>query len=246
MKALSVKNPYATQILRGEKPIEYRSWKTDFRGDILIVSSASPKLEGMLSGHALCVVRLDRIVPSKTCPGQFEWILTDVRPVKPFPVRGKLHLYEVDDALIHPTGETVRQTSIQRERRRQEKENEKFEKETETYEEDPLGRVSPIFYLRQDKCRASGYFAENGNFVLRENAVLSEEITPKLPEDLAGFRDYCVKRQYIEKNRLTADLTFPTPTLAASFVMGRRVMGGKAWRTRSGKPLKEWLDAKSL
>ena len=58
MKAISIKNPFATQILRGTKNIEYRTWDTKHRGDLLICSSANPQVPGMLSGCALCVVEL--------------------------------------------------------------------------------------------------------------------------------------------------------------------------------------------
>ena len=58
MKAISIKNPYATQILRGTKTIEYRSWDTKHCGDLLVCSSANPKVPGMLSGYAICVVNL--------------------------------------------------------------------------------------------------------------------------------------------------------------------------------------------
>lgn len=247
MKALSVKNPYATQILRGEKPIEYRSWKTDWRGDILIVSSASPKIDGMLAGHALCIVRLDDIVPSRTCPGQFDWILKDVRPVEPFPVRGKLYLYEVDDALIHPTGETVTQVSVPKtpiRRQQRVREQKVLVKASEPIPVDPWGKASPIFYLHEKKCRASGYIANNGDFLLREKSVICTRISPKFPDDLTAFREYCLVRGYIEDYRLIESLTFPTPSTAASFVLGRRVKGGKAWKTRNGETLTDWLDSK--
>jgi hypothetical protein len=39
MKALSVKNPWAMLIGAGIKPIENRTWKTDFRGRVLIHTS---------------------------------------------------------------------------------------------------------------------------------------------------------------------------------------------------------------
>lgn len=42
MKALSVKNPWAELIARGEKTIETRTWKTSYRGDLLICASAKP------------------------------------------------------------------------------------------------------------------------------------------------------------------------------------------------------------
>jgi hypothetical protein len=39
MKTLSVRQPYATLICAGVKPIENRSWNTDYRGTILIHAS---------------------------------------------------------------------------------------------------------------------------------------------------------------------------------------------------------------
>lgn len=41
MKALTVKNPWAYLICSGQKDIENRSWKTNFRGRVLIHSAAS-------------------------------------------------------------------------------------------------------------------------------------------------------------------------------------------------------------
>lgn len=41
MKVLSIQEPYATLILNGYKKIETRSWKTSYRGDILIHASKS-------------------------------------------------------------------------------------------------------------------------------------------------------------------------------------------------------------
>lgn len=39
LKALSIKQPWATLIVRGLKKYETRSWKTNFRGEIVIVSA---------------------------------------------------------------------------------------------------------------------------------------------------------------------------------------------------------------
>jgi len=36
MKALSIKQPYADLILKGEKKIELRKWSTKFRGEFLV------------------------------------------------------------------------------------------------------------------------------------------------------------------------------------------------------------------
>lgn len=104
MKAISIKNPYATQIMRGTKIIEYRSWDTKHRGDLLICSSADPKVPGMLSGYALCIVNLVDTIYN-AAEAVYEWHLTDVRKIKAFPVKGKLNFFDVDDALIHYPGE---------------------------------------------------------------------------------------------------------------------------------------------
>ena len=114
MKAISIKNPYAHWIMCGEKEYEFRSWKTDYRGDLLICSSANPKIIDTISGYALCVVRLNDVIEITTenyrkyglgrgdlVGGKlYAWQLTDVRAIKPFPVKGKLNFYYVDDELI--------------------------------------------------------------------------------------------------------------------------------------------------
>lgn len=41
MKALSIKQPWASLIVDGYKTYEFRSWKTNYRGKILIHSSSS-------------------------------------------------------------------------------------------------------------------------------------------------------------------------------------------------------------
>ena len=112
MKAISIRNPFAHFILCGEKDIECRTWQTDYRGDILICSSANPKVKNTICGHALCIARLESIEPFKkehldgACMGEmpesksYAWHLTDIRVIKPFPVKGKLNFFSVDDNLI--------------------------------------------------------------------------------------------------------------------------------------------------
>ena len=112
MKAISIKPHFAHQILCGTKTTEYRTWQTKHRGDLLICSSAAPKEKGTISGHALIVCRLAAVEPlSKRELKQigideqpekpiYGWRLTDFRTIKPFPVKGKLNLFNVDDNLI--------------------------------------------------------------------------------------------------------------------------------------------------
>lgn len=41
MKAITIKQPYASLIVNGYKTFEFRSWKTNFRGEILIHAGLS-------------------------------------------------------------------------------------------------------------------------------------------------------------------------------------------------------------
>jgi hypothetical protein len=109
MKALSIHPDPATLILFGQKTIECRTWKTDYRGDILICSTAH-KLKNTIPGHAICVVRLADVVPFKrehldaACKtastysrDDYAWILADLRLIKPFAVKGKLSLWNCEE-----------------------------------------------------------------------------------------------------------------------------------------------------
>ena len=42
MKCLSIKQPFADLIISGKKKIEIRSWKTSYRGELLIHASKMP------------------------------------------------------------------------------------------------------------------------------------------------------------------------------------------------------------
>lgn len=104
MKALSVKQPWANMIAAGEKTIETRTWATDYRGELLIVSTKAPKIEP--AGCAVAIAELVGCRPMtekdqlEACcsiyDGAFAWIITNVRAITPFPVRGQLGLYEVE------------------------------------------------------------------------------------------------------------------------------------------------------
>ena len=104
IKALSVKQPWANLIASGKKTIETRTWKTGFRGELLIVSSKIPKIEP--AGKTVAVVKLVdcRIMRSEDedmalCDiynGAHAWILENIRRIKSIPIRGKIGLYDVE------------------------------------------------------------------------------------------------------------------------------------------------------
>lgn len=111
MKALSIDPEYAWYIHEEEKTVECRTWKTNYRGPLLICASRIP-VEGFISGHAICVVNLVDVVPftedhleaaamdempEAKC---YAWILDNACPIIPFPVRGKMGLFDVDESNI--------------------------------------------------------------------------------------------------------------------------------------------------
>lgn len=113
MKALSVIQPWASMIASGEKTIETRTYKTNYRGDLLICASRTPnpnfskdEMDKLPKGVALCLVRIADCVPMtaiheaaakcQVYPKAWAWILEDVRAIEPFPVKGKLGLFEIE------------------------------------------------------------------------------------------------------------------------------------------------------
>lgn len=115
MKALSVKNPWASMIASGQKTIETRKWKIHYRGNILICSSKTfdkslkdwkLRQEGYLMGYALCTVQLYHVVPMnklheiRACcrmyDGAYAWCLRNLRRITPFKVKGSLGVFNVE------------------------------------------------------------------------------------------------------------------------------------------------------
>ncbi len=105
MKALSIKQPWASMIAEGLKTIETRTWPTFYRGELLIVSSKRPSDEGP-AGKALAVAELidchrmtvddEKAACCTIYPRAWAWVLTTIWEIEPFDVRGQLGIYEVD------------------------------------------------------------------------------------------------------------------------------------------------------
>ena len=98
MRAISIKQPYASQIAAGKKRVEYRTWKCP-TGPILIVASSTPTdgYAGEPLGVAICTAEITEIVGE---PGNYRWHLGNVRRVRPAKLRGYASIYQVDDELI--------------------------------------------------------------------------------------------------------------------------------------------------
>ncbi len=122
MKAISVKQPWACLLVEGVKSIEVRSWKTDYRGELLICASASLKnvfwhdqtddIKRLM--HSGCMIGIVNLVDVRemtkaddeaSCgnyiDNAFAWVTEPVSFVRPDKIIGKLKLFDVDDSLIH-------------------------------------------------------------------------------------------------------------------------------------------------
>jgi len=105
MKAISLKQPWASLIANGKKTIETRTWPTKYRGDLLICASKQPRLDGYPSGCALCIVTVidcrpmtkadEQAACCELYQGAWSWPLSNIRPIVPFGVKGSLGFYEV-------------------------------------------------------------------------------------------------------------------------------------------------------
>jgi len=105
MKALSIKEPWSSLIIEGEKTIELRTWRTNYRGIILIHRSGRG---GGIVGTMEIVdivefVSLDQFRSLRDkhhAPDTFYqerlcgWILKNAKPVEFIPCKGRLGLWE--------------------------------------------------------------------------------------------------------------------------------------------------------
>lgn len=119
LTAISIKQPFAHLIKAGLKTVECRSWKTSYRGQLLVC--AGKKLhqlrpvgaELLPLGVSLCVVELADIRPmteqdarlacldwNPELSEKFAWVIRNPRPVKQVPVVGKLGLFQIEPHLL--------------------------------------------------------------------------------------------------------------------------------------------------
>jgi hypothetical protein len=119
MKALCVKQPWASLIVTGQKTLEVRSRRTSHRGPLIICSSrrdagseqalaASKLLPGSPypRGVTLGIVDLVECRPARggdragaLCDpdGYFVWVLARPRPCRNVPIIGKLGVFELPE-----------------------------------------------------------------------------------------------------------------------------------------------------
>lgn len=107
MKALSIRQPWASLIASGEKTIEVRTWKTAYRGPLIVCVSQSPRIASLPTGVALVVVELIDSRPIVAADSiaaccdvdpstEFAWVLSSPRVLsEPQPVKGKLGIFDL-------------------------------------------------------------------------------------------------------------------------------------------------------
>ncbi len=126
VKVLVVRQPWAWLIVHGYKDIENRTWKTKFRGTLLIQASANlpPKWEldenrlfarklgvkvpeVLEQGGIVGVVQLEDCVPrsrSKWFHGPVGWVLTRPKKLPFMPLKGRLGLFDPPPKIVRRLG----------------------------------------------------------------------------------------------------------------------------------------------
>lgn len=112
MKALSIKQPWASLIAKGHKTVELRSWRTHYRGRIVICSGSRAwpgyAPDGPL-GVTVCTVDLVDVRPVvprvdahaacvNACEipvGWYAWILKNPQQLQHVPVKGRLGIFDL-------------------------------------------------------------------------------------------------------------------------------------------------------
>lgn len=115
IKALSLKQPWANWIAWGLKTLETRTFQVRHRGPLLICASKTVDKAALElhPGHgiieprgvavAICELTHVRLMRPEDehaamCPctvGRYVWILQNVRPIRCFPVKGQLGIFNV-------------------------------------------------------------------------------------------------------------------------------------------------------
>ncbi len=101
MKAISIRQPYIDQILSGQKRYEYRNWRTNLRGPVVLCAAKTIE-KGYRNypyqtGVALGIAEIEDVSlnTDSRVPFRFKWHLTNVRRIDPFPVKGGLSLFNL-------------------------------------------------------------------------------------------------------------------------------------------------------
>lgn len=108
MKALSLRQPWASLIADGRKTIETRTWRTRYRGPLAIHASLRPYAD-LPTGGIVAVAWLYDCRPMEAADeedacislyeGAYAWLLTNVEPVALISCKGMLGLWTPPDGV---------------------------------------------------------------------------------------------------------------------------------------------------
>ena len=113
MRALTIRQPWASLIICGEKDVENRTWTTRYRGPLAVHAGYRAdhdlqpwqqdiveRLNTLPRGAIIGIVDLRDIVSDSSSrwaeTGHYHWVLTNQRPIEPVPMRGRLGLWTPD------------------------------------------------------------------------------------------------------------------------------------------------------
>ena len=124
ISVLSVRNPYADCIIYGDKEIELRTWKTDYRGRLYIHAGKQPHkiqsgmdCDGCVFGAIIGYVDLVDVRPmnyddfvhhsnehkcydSLFAPNMYGWFLQNPIIINPIPCAGKLWIFKMPESVL--------------------------------------------------------------------------------------------------------------------------------------------------
>ena len=138
MKAICVRQPWASLIAAGVKTVEVRSWNAHYRGPLVIVASGTRAVsedgraaearyglddDALPRGAALCVVQMQDSRPMRPddaeaacCPFDaeaFAWVEAEVRAFpKPIPMPGQLSFFRPRSRIVKAAEELLEGRSV--------------------------------------------------------------------------------------------------------------------------------------
>src|SRR5258708_38973879 len=106
MQALTVRQPFADDIINGRKPIEYRRWPTDYRGLLLIHAARTLDCRATRGTKyrtqaIVGMVELVDCIKDTLNPNSYLWILSNPFPFQhPIHCRGNIMLWTPPEPIL--------------------------------------------------------------------------------------------------------------------------------------------------
>lgn len=203
MKALSLTQPHANRMASGEKTIETRKWKTNYRGPLLICATKQKVKDeaGEIiepRGLALCIVDVigcrpmtkddEKAACFELYDGAWAWETNNLRTVEPFAVKGQLNIFNVEyDETIK--GENVAKDKTKPVRNKAEEQHLRAQAEqdtvTEAYEE-LLARVMDAKAVAENPASVTWFMGYKNRV---DDAVAAFKEASKLKSDCIETED---------------------------------------------------------